>query len=71
MHENVNDDLVQDIVNSINPTEFSTRLKFIALDKTLFEMEISSNGMQQMHDDVLTMISTAVSTASSIIVSAK
>ena len=71
MLENEKNDLVQNIMGSMSPREFNTRLKFIALDKTLFEIEITSNGIQEMHDDVLSMITTAVSTASAIIISAK
>lgn len=71
MLENEKNDLVQNIMGSMSPREFNTRLKFIALDKTLFEIEISSDGIQEAHESVLNVVRIAVNTASSVIVSAK
>ena len=40
MFENQNEDLVCKITEEMCSKEFSTRLKFISLDKTIFEIEL-------------------------------
>lgn len=71
MLENTNDDLVQNIIGATAPKEFCTRLKFIALDKTLFEIELSTNTPGQLNDQVCELVKTSVEAATRTILSAK
>ena len=71
MLENTTHDLVQNIAGALTPKEFSTRLKFIALDKTLFEIEIASNGVPDLHQQILDIVSTSVGAATTVLISAK
>ncbi|WP_111861443.1 hypothetical protein [Acinetobacter sp. CFCC 10889] len=71
MLENTNDDLVRNIVGAAAPKEFSTRLKFIALDKTIFEIELSTNTPGQLNDQMRELVKASVEAATSTILSAK
>lgn len=71
MLEKTNDDLVQKIMGAAVPKEFSTRLKFIALDKTLFEIEFSSNAHGQLNAEICELVKTSIEAATRTIISAK
>ena len=71
MLENQNEDLVCHITEKMSVKESSTRLKFIALDKTIFEIEVTSNMTGEMPQQLLDVISTSVTAATKVVVSVK
>ena len=71
MFENQNEDLLCKITEEMCSKEFSTRLKFISLDKTIFEIELSSNTDGQLNDQICELVKVSVETATRTIISAK
>ena len=71
MFENQNEDLVCKITEEMCSKEFSTRLKFISLDKTIFEIELSSNTDRQLNDQICELVKVSLETATRTIISAK
>ncbi|HAV5431157.1 hypothetical protein QDR86_04020 [Acinetobacter baumannii] len=73
MSENHSDSLIQQFLKMSQPDTYKLSLKFKTENKTIFEIELSSNGMirQEMKEQLMNVIDHSVTAAAKTIISAK
>ncbi|MDC5621408.1 hypothetical protein ACT4VH_00765 [Acinetobacter baumannii] len=73
MSENHSDSLIQQFLKMSQPDTYNLSLKFKTENKTIFEIELSSNGMirQEMKEQLMNVIDHSVTAAAKTIISAK
>lgn len=73
MSESTSGSLIKKFKQMAQPDYYSVNLKFKAKDETIFEIELSSNGMRmpEMQQQLLDVIGHSVATATKTIISAK